>query len=680
MKKLFAITALASCVLLLSCINSSSLKNKKDELAAHIDSTVKPGDDFFLFANGKWFKEHPIPASEQSNGLWQLIRDTINAQIQNICQSAAKLTNEPAGSNKQKIGDLYFSGMDSVNINRKGLAEVKPLLDRIDAVNNLASLAKEAAAIRMSASSPLFSLYVNQDDRISSKYAIFINQGGLSLPDRSYYFDQDPQATRVRKQFTEYLTKMLGIIGYAEKDAAKASEGILKLETSLAKYSRKLEETRDPDKNYNKYPAAKLKALMPDFDWDVYLSTLGLSNVDTVIAGQPEFLSGLNADLKRIPLADWKNYLKIHLLRGVAPFLDDQTYMTMFRFYYTALRGVPEPRPRWKRVVTETDDCLGPLIGQVYIREYLPEGTKEKLTEIGNAIKAAYAERILALDWMSAETKKKAQAKLEGMIMKVGYPDKWKDMSKLEISRDSYLMNAIRSNQWWNNYQFSKFGKPVDRLEWGMDPQNYNAYYNPSNNEICVPGCNIIVPGYERVMADDAILYAIIGGSTFGHEMIHGFDDQGSKYDQYGNLNNWWTKEDSIRFFSKTGMIVKQFDRYIAVDSLHLNGSQTQGENIADLAGILLGYQAFQKRPQYINRETIAGLTPDQRYFLGYALAWMINDRPEAVANQVRSDVHSPARFRVNGPLADVPEFYTAFGVREGDALWLPDSLRVRIW
>ena len=254
------------------------------------------------------------------------------------------------------------------------------------------------------------------------------------------------------------------------------------------------------------------------------------------------------------------------------------------------------------------------------------------------------------------------------------------DMSKLEISRESYLQNAICSNQWWTNYTISKFGQPVDRLEWGMDPQNYNAYYNPSNNEICVPGCNIIVPGYERVMADDAILYAIIGGSTFGHEMIHGFDDQGCKYDNYGNLNNWWSREDSIRFFSKTGMIVKQFDKYVAVDSLHINGSLTQGENIADLAGILLGYQAFRKRPQYLNNEIIAGLTPDQRYFLGYGLAWMINDRPEAVANQVRSDVHSPARFRVNGPLADVPEFYSAFGVKEGDALWLPDSLRVKIW
>ncbi|MEI6457159.1 MAG: M13 family metallopeptidase [bacterium] len=681
MKQLLPLSAIvAVCLFLFSCGTGSSVSNKKDALAAHIDSTVKPGDDFFLFANGKWFRDHPIPASEQSNGLWQLIRDTINSQILNICQSSAKMANEPKGSNKQKIGDLYYSGMDSISINNKGLTELKPYLDRIDAVTDLASLAREVARVRTIAGSPLFALYVGQDDRISSKYAIFINQGGLSLPERSYYFDKDPQATRVRQKFGEYMNKIFGILGYPEKEAAKASEGIMKLETEMARKSRKLEDTRDPNKNYNKYPIAQLRAMMPDFRWDLYLETVGLKNVDTVIAGQPEFLLGLNASLKAFPIADLKNYLKIHLIRGLAPYLDDKTYLEMFRFYYTTLRGVPEPRPRWKRVVDQTDDFLGPLIGQVYIKEYLPEGTKEKLTEIGNAIKAVYAERIKALDWMSDATKKKALSKLDGMIMKVGYPDQWKDMSKLQITRDSYLLNAINSNNWWVNYTLSKFGKPVDRLEWGMDPQNYNAYYNPSNNEICVPGCNIIVPGYERVMADDAILYAIIGGSTFGHEMIHGFDDQGCKYDEKGNLNNWWTADDSIRFFAKTGMIVKQFDKYVAVDSLHINGSLTQGENIADLAGILLGYQAFQKRPQYTNREVISGLTPDQRYFLGYALAWMINDRPEAVANQVRSDVHSPAKFRVNGPLADVPEFYMAFGVKEGDALWLPDSLRVKIW
>jgi putative endopeptidase len=663
-----------------SCNRSGDSNNKFDALVTHIDSSVKPGDDFFLFANGTWFKNHPIPPSEQSNGLWQLIRDTINAQVLNICESSAKTTDSPKGSNKQKIGDFYYSGMDTVAINTKGITELKEHLDRIDAITDMKGFAKEAAWVHTVASAPMFNLYIGQDDRISSKYAVMIGQGGLSLPERSYYFDNDPQAVKVRAKFMEYLKNMFVIMGYKEKDAVTAAEKTMKLETEIAKNSRKIEDTRDPLKNYTKMPYVKLKQSMPGFDWDQFVASIGLQNVDTVIAGQPEFLAALDKSLKSTSLNDWKNYLKLHLVKGLAKYMDDKTYLENFHFYSTTLRGIKEPKPRWKRVVEETNGSLGELIGQVYINEYLPKGTKEKLLEIGENIKAVYAERITALDWMSDATKKKAQKKLDAIIMKVGYPDQWRDMSKLEVDRSSYLKNVMNANEWWNKYELAKYGKPVDRTEWGMFPQTYNAYYNPSNNEICVPGCNIIVPGYERVMADDALLYAIIGGSTFGHEITHGFDDQGCKYDEYGNLNNWWTSEDSSLFFARTKMIVNQFDTYIVGDSLHVNGSLTQGENIADLAGIILGYQAFKKRPQYIDKEMIGGLNPDQRYFLGYAFAWMINDRPEAIANQVRSDPHSPAKFRVNGPLADVPEFYAAFGLKEGDAMWLPDSLRVKIW
>ena len=677
--RLFLAAVAIPAALLFSCTNTSP-KQQPDALVSHIDSTVNPGDDFFLFANGKWFKENPIPASEQSNGLWQLIRDTINAQILNICESSAKLTDSPPGSNKQKIGDLFFSGMDSVNLNRKGISEMKEHLARIDAISDLAGLAKEAALVHAVSTAPFFSFYVAQDDRLSSKHAIFINQGGLSLPERSYYFDKDPQATNVRVQFLNYATSMYRIMGYEQPEARKVAENTLDLETELARISRKMEDTRDPLKNYNKISFGELKKSMPGFQWEQFTAAAGLAAVDSVVVGQPEFLHGLSSCLRVYPLADWKNYLKLHLIAGLARCMDDSTYKTHFSFYSTTLRGIKSPRPRWKRVVVQTDESLGALIGQVYVDEYLPKGTKEKLTEIGDAIKVVYAERIKALDWMSEPTKLKALKKLDGMIMKVGYPDQWKDMSKLTIVRDSYIKNVISSNRWWFDYNIAKYGKPVDRKEWNMDPQTYNAYYNPSNNEICVPGCNIIVPGYERVMADDALLYSIIGGSTFGHEITHGFDDQGCKYDEFGNLNNWWTADDSIRFFAKTKMIVKQFDKYVAADSLHINGSLTQGENIADLAGIILGYQAFQKRPQYVNNEMTGGIPPDKRYFLAYALAWMINDRPEAIANQVRSDVHSPAKFRVNGPLSDVPEFYAAFGIKEGDAMWLPDSLRVRIW
>jgi putative endopeptidase len=666
--------------IIISCTNTAKKEQTTDPLVSHIDSTVKPGDDFFLFANGKWFKEHPIPASEQNNGLWQLIQDTINAQIRNICESSAALKDAPKGSAKQKIGDFFYTGMDSITLNRKGISDLRPDLDRIDGIKDINGIMKVAAYIHIVSGSPLFGFWVTQDDRISSKNAIFFSQGGLSLPDRTYYVDMDPRTVMVREKFVAHAINMFRIMGQDDVAAKKSAEQLMNLETALAKASRKREDTRDPLKNYNKLSFKQFNEATPNINWTVFMDGTGLHNVDTVIVGQPEFLKALNGYLKSFSLNDWKNYLKFHLISGLSMYLDDKSYNEMFSFYYTVLRGVKEPKPRWKRVVTQTDGSLGELIGQVYVNEYLPKGTKEKLLEIGNAIKAVYAERMKNLDWMSEATKKKAIEKLNAVIMKVGYPDKWKDLSSMQIDRSSYVRNVMNANRWEFNYMINKYGKPVDRSEWNMEPQTYNAYYNPSNNEIVVPGCNIIVPGYERKLADDALLYSVIGGSTFGHEITHGFDDQGSKYDEKGNLHNWWTPEDSLRFYKKTGMIVKQFDGYIAVDSLHINGSLTQGENIADLGGIVMGYEAFKKTDQYKNKEIIAGLNPDQRFFLGYALAWMVNERPEAIANQIKSNEHSPAKFRVLGPLTNMPEFYETFGIKKGDRIWRPDSLRVKIW
>ena len=653
--------------------------NAPDPLVAHIDSTVQPGNDFFQYANGNWFKANPIAASEQSAGIWQVIQDTINSQILKICKSSAQ-TQAEAGSNKQKIGDFYFSGMDSITLNKNGISAIQKYLDQIDQIKDLNQLATSAAFIHKSAASPLFAFGVWQDSKISSKNAVNIWQGGLSLPDRLYYFENDARTAQIREKFVIHLENMYKMMGYDQQKAKAAATNQLKLETALASASRKKEDTRDPLKNYTKLTAQQLEAATPNFNWTVFFQESGLQKVDSVIVGQPEFLAALNANLKKIPLEDWKNYLKYQLTRGLASYLDDKTYLEVFGFYSQTIRGIQQPKPRWKRVVEQTDGYLGELIGQVYVAEYLPAGTKEKLVEIGNAVKTVYAERIQKLDWMSAATKEKAHQKLQSMIMKVGYPDKWKDLSSMKINRESYAENSISANQWHSNYNISKFGKPVDRTEWEMQPQNYNAYYNPSNNELVVPACNIIVPGYERKMADDAILYAIIGGSTFGHEMTHGFDDMGSKFDDKGNLKNWWTKEDSTKFFAKTGMIVKQFNQYNPVDSLHINGELTQGENIADLGGIIMGYEAFRKTKQYQSNEIIGGKTPDQRFFLGFALAWMVNMRPEAIANQVKSDEHSPAKYRVIGTLSNMPEFYKAFGVKEGDPMWRPDSLIVRIW
>jgi len=677
-KQIFYLAVISFIAVMASCTHNKKADGP-DALVSHIDSTINPGSDFFMYANGKWFKQNPIPASEQSNGIFQLIQDTINAQIRKICETSAAKTDAEKGSNKQKIGDFFATGMDSVSLNKKGISDLKSDLDKIDAIKDIDGIVKMSAYIHTVSASPLFGFYVGQDDKISSKYAVFVSQGGLSLPDRTFYFDNDKRAVSIREKFITHLGNIFKMIGYEDKKAQQTAEKVMKLETAIAKTSRKREDTRDPLLNYNKMPFKKLSEMTPAIDWKLFTEGVGLKKVDTVVIGQPEFLKALNGYLKTFPLEDWKDYLRYQLLHGLARYLGDNTYKEFFSFYSTTLRGIKEPKPRWKRVVEETDGALGDLVGQVYVDEYLPKGTKEKLVEIGKAIKVVFAERIKALDWMSETTKTKALHKLDAVIMKVGYPDKWKDMSALTIDRTSYLHNVMAANKWDFNYMISKYGKPVDRTEWDMEPQTYNAYYNPSNNEIVIPGCNIIVPGYEGKMADDALLYAIIG-ATFGHEITHGFDDQGCKYNALGNLENWWTPEDSIKFYTKTKMIVKQFHNYIAVDTLHINGELTQGENIADLGGIIMAYEAFKKTDQFKNNEIIAGLNPVKRFFLGYALAWMMNDRPEMIANQVKSNEHCPAKFRVNGPLSDMPEFYEAFGIKKGDAMWLPENLRVKIW
>jgi putative endopeptidase len=680
--RLFVIALFFIGTYVVSCSSGSEKKEAQgqDALASHIDSTVLPGNDFFLYANGKWFKQNPIPASEQSNGIWQLIQDTINAQVRQICESSASIKNAEQGSNKQKIGDFFFTGMDSLARNKNGINDLKSEFDIIDGITDATSLFKVISHIHATSGAPVFRFFVGQDDKISSKNAAMIMQGGISLPDRNYYFDTDARTVAIREKYVEYVGNLYKIMGLEEALAKKAATNFMKLETDIAKFSRKQEETRDPLTNYNKFTLKKLSELYPELKFSVFFENMGLSNIDTVIVGQPEFLKALNTFVKKYSITDWKNYLKLQLLNSMASYLDDKVYSEFFSFYYTTMSGVTESKPRWERVVGQTDLFLGELIGQVYVNEYLPKGTKEKLQEIGNAIKDVYAGRIRNLDWMSNVTKEKAIKKLNTMIMKVGYPDKWKDLSSLQVDRGSFAKNVLNAKKWKFNYMISRFGKPVDRTEWGMQPQTYNAYYNPSNNEIVVPGCNILVPGYERKMADDAILYSIIGGSTFGHEMTHGFDDQGCKYNELGNLENWWTPEDSAKFFSKTKMIVKQFNDYIAVDSLHINGSFTQGENIADLGGVIMGYEAFKKTEQYKKQEQIGGLNPDKRFFLAYALAWMTNERPEAIANQVKSNEHSPAKFRVLGPLSNITDFYTAFALKKGDAMWRDENIRIKIW
>lgn len=653
--------------------------NAPDALITNRDTLVSPSDDFFMYANGGWFKQNPIPDSERSNGIFRTIQDTINNQVKQICEKSAA-ANADKGSNKQKIGDFYSSGMDTLTINKAGITPLKTELAKIDAITDIPSLLSTIAHLHTIGASPAFSFYVSQDDKISTKYAVFFSQGGLGLGNRDYYFNTDKETVTIRNEYIKHLESMSKLMGNTDFVAKNNAATIMKLETDLAKASRKLEALRDPIKNYNKMTVGDLNKITTNIAWDKTLPLMGINKVDSVIVGQPEFYKALNTMIKSYSIADWKTYLKWDLENSFATYLGSDIEKQNFKFYSTVLSGVAKQKPRWKRVVEQTDGSLGELIGQVYVDEYLPKGSKEKLLEIGNNIRDVYAEHIKKLDWMSEPTKQKALSKLAKIVMKVGYPDKWKDMSSISITKNSYCANVIEVNKWSYNYMISKYGKPVDRKEWNMQPQTYNAYYNPSNNEICVPACNILVPGFEGRMPDDAILYGIIGGSTFGHEITHGFDDQGSQYDENGNLNNWWTAEDLKKFQAKTKLIVAQFNKYEALPTKFVNGDATQGENIADLGGVVMGYEAFKKTNQYKTNQKIAKLSPDQRYFLAYGYAWMVNIKNEALAQQMMTDVHAPAKFRINGPLSNIPEFYKTFNIKEGSKMRLPENERVVIW
>lgn len=650
-----------------------------DPLITNRDTTVNPADDFFNYANNGWFKKNPIPSTDSNNGIMRIIMDTINKQIKTICEKSATDESAAKGSNKQKIGDFYGSGMDTIAIEKAGLSPLNNEIKKIEAIKDIPALLNSIAHLQTIGASPAFSFYVSQDDKISTKYALFFSQGGLGMGQRDFYLDTDKRNDSIRKQYLIHLKTMMKFMGEDDATASKSAASIMKLETALAKSSRKLELLRDPIKNYNKLTVDQFNKTTSNIDWKKVLPVLGIAKADSVIVGQPEFFTALNGLLKTHPVEEWKTYLKWNLVNSYADYLNAAVEKQNFKFFSTVMNGVSAQKPRWKRVVGQTDNYLGDLVGQVYVAEYMPKGVKEKLLEIGNNIRDVFALHIKKLDWMSDTTKQKALQKLNKIVMKVGYPDKWKDMSKLTIDRNSYCGNAIRANSWHYTDMVSKYGKAVDRNEWVMQPQTYNAYYNPSNNEIVIPACNIIVPGYEGRMPDDAILYGILGGSFFGHEITHGFDDQGSQYDEKGNLNNWWTAEDLKKFKEKTKLIVSQYNKFTVLGK-HVNGEATQGENIADLGGVVVGYEAFKKTAQYKNNEKISGLTPDQRYFLSYAYSWMVNRRDESKINQIMTDVHAPEQFRVNGPLSNMPEFYKAFNVKKGDKMYQPDSLRVVIW
>ena len=660
-------------------LKTASSGDKPDILHAALDTTVAPGDDFFAYANGTWIKNNPIPASESNMGIGKKVQDEVYARLRQTSTDAAS-NNASAGSNQQKIGDFWAVGIDSVKADKLGAAPLKPELDRIAAMKAVSEVPGVIAYQIPLGGRALIGPRVSQDDKNSDKMVLYLRQSGLGLPNRDYYFNTDTRTKNIRAEYVKHVANTFRLLGQDSALAKANAAKVMTLETSLAKSSRKLEALRDPYANYHKMSIAQLNRLTPGIDWKTWLGQMRFGNVDTVIVGQPEFYQTVGQLLKTAPLDAWKAYLSWQLTREYAPTLSSQFVNENFHFYSTVLRGATAIRPRWKRVLDMQEDALGDALGQLFVKEYFKPEAKARYDTLVKNVVASFAEHIQKVDWMSAPTKVVALDKLHKITPKVGYPNKWKDYSTLKIDRSSLAENVMRANLWQYQYELNKLGKPVDRTEWHMTPQTYNAYYSGSNNEIVLPAAAFAIPGLLDADADDALVYGYAGASTIGHELTHGFDDHGSQYDAHGNLHEWWSKDDRKRFNERVNGIVKQFNGYTLLDSLHINGKATAGENIADLGGIVIGLDAFKKTKQYKEGKKINGLTPTQRYFLGYALGWQMHVRDESLASQLLTDVHSPAQYRVNGPMADVPAFYEAFGVKSGQRLYRPDSTRVVIW
>ncbi|RYU94151.1 M13 family metallopeptidase [Emticicia agri] len=670
---------LVSGIYLISCQSNSSESAQRDILKEVVDTTVSPKDDFFKYAVGTWLKQNPIPASESSWGIGSMVQEETYARLRSISEESAKKSGS-AGSNEQKIGDFWFMGMDTVGIEKQGITHIKGDLDRIAAITDLQGVLNEVALQQTYAIGTLFGAYVFQDEKNSEEQSLHLYQGGIRLPDRDYYFNTDSRNTNIRKEYKAHVQRMFKLLGNDEATATKNMTNVYALEETLAKNSRKIEDLRDPYKNYNKMDLAALDKLAPSMKFKDLFVKMKMPQVKTAIVGQPEFYTAVDKLLKTTPIETWKAYLTWNFVSNYASELSSPFAKEDFYFYRTVLRGVKEMKPRWKRVLDLEENLLGDALGQLFVKNYYSDKTKKRYEELVKNIFSTYEERIKKLDWMSDSTKKKALLKLSTVMPKVSYPDKWKDFSNLEIKRDSYVQNIMRASQWWYLYNINKIGKPVDKTEWGMTPQTYNAYYNPSNNEIVLPAAIFFVAGFTDEQLDDAIIYAYAGGSTIGHEITHGFDDQGRQFDEKGNLTDWWTKKDGDEYNKRAKGIIAQYNDFVVLDSLHVRGEATQGENIADLGGLILGLEAFKKTEQYKSGKKINGFTPLQRFFLGWALAWMGQSRDEALANKIMTDVHAPSFLRVNGPVVNIDEFYEAFDIKPGDKMYRAPEKRVRIW
>lgn len=664
----------------MACKNKEKMENTggRGIDLANLDTTVSPGMDFYQYANGGWLKNNPIPSTEARWGAFNELQENNYKILKDVLESAAKNTNAAKGSPEQLVGDFYASGMDSLKREKEGISALKPELDKIAAINGKEALLATVAEFQRKGINPMFSFYAYIDQKNSSAYITYATQGGLGLPDRDYYLKPDASSANIRKEYILHIAKMFTLAGDDAITANKQAEAIMKLETELAKASMTRVQLRDPQATYNKKTIAEINALTPSIDWTKHLAALNVPTQTEIVVGQPEFFARLNNLLNSTDLETWKTYLRWTLIDGAASSLNDAFVLEDFHFNGTVLNGTKELKPRWKRILVNVDGSLGDALGKMYVDKAFRPEAKERALSMVNNLGEALRERINGLDWMSVDTKTKALAKLNTFIKKIGYPDTWKDYKDLNISRESFVKNSLNANEFEFKRMISKLGKAVDKTEWLMTPPTVNAYYNPSVNEIVFPAGILQFPFYDP-QADDAVNYGGIG-AVIGHEMTHGFDDEGRQYDSEGNLKDWWTAVDASNFKKKTASIVKQYNTYSPLDSLNINGELTLGENIADIGGLRIAYEAFKKTDQYKKGEKIDGLSPDKRFFLAWAQVWRNNIRPEALKQRLVVDPHSPGKFRTNGVVSNMPEFYQAFNVKEGDKMFIPDSLRANIW
>lgn len=643
---------------------------------ANMDLSVKPGDNFYRYANGTWLKNNPVPGSKTRWGSFDMLREESSKRLQTLLTAAAKNTGKDRAT--QMIGDYYASGMDSAAIEARGYQPIQADLTRLAAITSAEQVMTEIATLRTNGyGAPLFGMFVGPDRKNVNTYIVQISQGGTTLPDRDYYLKNDPRSTTIREAYRNHLQKMFALVGDNAMNAASSADAIIRIETALAKAQFSRVEMRDPYKLYNKYAVKDLATLTPGFNWPTLFSQMKVKAGDSVLVNNPQFLKTTDVLLSAVSLNDWKSYLRWNVLKNTAPYLSNAFVQQAFSFTQV-LTGQKEQTPRWQRISAMIDGDLGDLLGQVYVQQYFKPEAKQRMLDLVNNLQQTFEERIKRLDWMSDVTKERALEKLHAFTKKIAYPDTWRTYEGIAITRNDFAANVHSSNVWSYNDMVTRMGQPVDKTRWGMTPPTINAYYSPTNNEIAFPAGILQFPFFD-FGADDAVNYGGIG-AVIGHEMTHGFDDQGRQSAADGNLKDWWTKADADKFTTKADEVVKQYEAFKVLDTLHVNGKLTLGENLADLGGLNIAFEAFTKTKQFKDGKKIDGFTPTQRFFLGWAQVWRSNALPQTQAQLLLTDPHAPGEARANGPIVNMNAWYEAFNVQPGDKLYKPEAERTHIW